>query len=416
MNDDIRPPKRTIDGVQPQRPLDVQSRPAQPVSRQQPVAPRPEPQPTQDSTPELPAPQSADAAAKKPRRRWRWVVLALGVAVALVIAGSMVWYARAQRPVQNGVAEKVTLTIEPGTTPDQIASQLKSSGLIRSELAFSIYTRLAGVRGALQAGDYRLAPTESLAGIVDALQQGQSAEFSITFYPGATLYDPTDIEDNKRTDVYTMLVRAGYSDAEVRAALEAEYDHPLLASKPNDASLEGYVYGDTYQFSTGASIEDILTRTFDEFYDEITERDLLAQLKKQDLTLHEGIILGSIIEREVSGRVEDQKQVSQIFHLRLDEGMTLGADATFMYAAQQANQTPTIDFDSPYNTRINAGLPPGPIASVNITALDAAANPASGDYLFFVSGDDGTTHYARTQAEHDANTQKYCTDLCYSIE
>lgn len=415
---DIRPPRRsTTDGMRP--PARPEPRPQQSTPPQRPTqAPLTQPRSDELELPAVQPDQTPDAqlSSGRSRRRWKWMLLGFFLALVLTTIAAGAWYVRAQRPVQTGVAEKVSLTIEPGSTPDQIGQQLEEAGLIRSQLAFSIYTRLEGVRGNLQAGEYRLAPTESLANIVTQLQEGQSAQFSITFYPGATLYDPTDTEDAKRTDVYTMLTRAGYSEAEVDAALEKNYDHPLFATKPASASLEGYVYGDTYQFETGVSVEDILLRTFDEFYAEITERDLVAKLKKQDLTLYEGITLASIIEREVSGLEADQKQVSQIFHLRLDEGMTLGADATFMYAAQQQNKTPTINFDSPYNTRVNAGLPPGPISSPHISALVATAEPANGDYVYFVSGDDGTTHFARTAEEHEQNVQKYCSDLCFSIE
>lgn len=368
-----------------------------------------------DRSTQLPAPV-VDPATTKPRRDlWKWLLIGLGC-VFLILVGAGVWYTQAQHPVKPGATDKISLTIEPGSTPNQIGSLLKERGLIRSELAFSIYTRLHGAQASLQAGDYRLSPSQDLAAIVAELQAGQSEEFDITFYPGATLMDPTDLDDEKRTDVYTMLRRAGYEDGAIRSAFERQYDHPLLADKPRDASLEGYVYGDTYRFSAGVSVEDILTRTFDEFYSQITERHLVDKLQRHDMTLHEGIILASIIEREVSGLIDDQKQVSQIFHLRMNKGMSLGADATFMYAAQQQNSRPTSNFDSPYNTRLHVGLPPGPISSPNITALEAAAEPAPGDYLYFVSGDDGTTHFAHTMAEHEQNTRQYCTDLCFSIE
>src|SRR5690606_14375450 len=149
-------------------------------------------------------------------------------------------------PVQPGETDVVSVTIEPGLTPSQIGSLLYKEKLIKSELAFTIYTRINGVESDLKAGDYRLSPSDNLETIVAQLQQGQSNQFKITFYPGATLFDPTDISDKKRTDVYTMLRRAGYGDSEVRQALKKNYDHPLLADKPAGTTLEGYVYGDTY--------------------------------------------------------------------------------------------------------------------------------------------------------------------------
>lgn len=419
MNSDIRPPQR------PPRPPDsppprynqpdYAANPVEQAQTQQPSLVQ-QADPTEQS-PQLPPIVDTDNGKSPARKPAVWkIALSIIGAIILVALLAIGWYAQAQQPVQPGETDMVSVTIEPGLTPSQIGSLLYKEKLIKSELAFTIYTRINGVESDLKAGDYRLSPSDNLETIVAQLQQGQSNQFKITFYPGATLFDPTDISDKKRTDVYTMLRRAGYGDSEVRQALKKNYDHPLLADKPAGTTLEGYVYGDTYQFNSGTPVEDVLVRTFDEFYKHISGRQLIDKLEKQKLTLYEGITLASIIEREVSGRIEDQKQVSQIFHLRLDQGTMLGADATFMYAAQQQNQSPTINFDSPYNTRKYAGLPPGPISSPNITALEAAADPAPGDYFYFVSGDDGKTHFARTEAEHEENTRKYCTDLCYSIE
>lgn len=413
MNGDIRPPKRP--GTLPQpvsrppvAPPSPHSQPTQPpVEHQMPATPKPGEMPPVEAEP-APAPKSP-----KPKRRlWPRLLAGLVVAAIVLLMASLAWYFYAQRPVEPNNTDKVEFVIESGMTPGQIGSLLEEEGLIRSQLIFTIYTRLNGIQGSLQAGQYRIAPSESLSGVVDQLLQGNDAQFTITFYPGATIYDPTDIADEKRTDVYTMLTRAGYSQAEVEAALEKDYSHPLFADKPAGTSLEGYVYGETYTFGDGASVEQVLIHTFDEFYKQIEDQDIISKAKQQGMTLYEAITLGSIIEREVSGLPEDQKQVSQVFHRRLDEGIMLGADATFMYAAQQRNVAPRVDIDSEYNTRKVAGLPPGPISTPDIIALEAAVNPAPGDYLFFVSGDDGRNHFSHTQAEHDANTRKYCTTLC----
>lgn len=389
MNDIIPPKPRP-------RPVDV-GQPAPTIATQSPVQMTPVARPP----------------VQPPRRRWTWLIgLIIGV-IIVAVAAAMLWYFNAIKPVDSNNQTKQIISIEPGATLAQIASELEDKQLIRSQLAFNIYTRIEGVEANLQTGSYRVSPSESLGEIIKHLTSGKADEITITFYPGATLYDPRDsIKDEQRTDVYTMLRRAGFSDQQVRAGLEKKYDHPLLTDKPANASLEGYVLGDTYRFGADASVEDILMHTFDVFYQRINERDLVAKFKKQGLSLYRGLTLASIIEREVSGRVGDQKQVSQVFHLRLEKGMPLGADATFQYVAMQRNVAPSINIDSPYNTRINKGLPPGPISSPHISAIEAAAEPSKGDYLYFVSGDDGTTHFARTDAEHQANTRKYCTTLC----
>ena len=343
----------------------------------------------------------------------RWIISTVAGLLIVLIVGGVMWYQNALKPVDSSDTSKQLVEVEAGATLSQVGAELKDKQLIRSQQAFNIYTRISAVDGNMQTGSYRISPSESVPEIVAHLTSGKADEISITFYPGATLFDPRDsIKDNQRTDVYTMLRRAGFSDKEVRAGLGKDYNHPLLQDKPADASLEGYVLGDTYRFAADAGVDDILSHTFDIFYKRIEERDLIAKFEKQDMTLHQGITLASIIEREVSGREDDQKQVSQVFHLRLEKNMPLGADATFQYVAMQRNVAPSISIDSPYNTRINKGLPPGPIASPHLSALEAAAQPAKGDYLYFVSGDDGTTHFAHTDKQHQENTRKYCTTLC----
>ncbi len=404
MNNDIIPPNR------PQQPN---------PGPQQSQSPTGTPSPSSHPLPDflLEIGEGSPSGDTPPARKRRWLLYVLcGVAALLVtvIAIGLVWYTNALKPVSDS-SEHVVVTIEPGATPDGIASHLEEKGLIRSKLAFLLYTRQQGVQGKLQAGSYRLAPNTSVKEIVEQLLAGKAAVFTITFYPGATLYDPSETDDSKRTDVYTMLRRAGFSDTEVREGLGKHYDHPLFAGKPAATSLEGYVYGETYQFENGTTVEQILTHTFDVFYERITQQGILEKLQDVDMTLYEAITLASIIEREVSGQIEDQRIVSQIFHRRLAVGEPLGADATFMYAAKQANTEPSITFNSPYNTRTHKGLPPGPISSPSIVALEAAVSPADTDYLFFVSGDDGRNHFAHTNAEHEENTRLYCTKLCSGI-
>lgn len=393
---------------------------AQPQPGRKPqVQSRPQPQARLESpgvVPDPPLQQDPVDPVKKPRNKKR-LALVIGAGIALVVgvivAGAL-WYVSALKPV-SGETERSLVTIESGSTPAVIASQLKKEGLIRSERAFLWYTRQQGVQGKLQAGTYRLAPSDSVKDIVSHLLEGKAATFAITFYPGGTLFDPTDIADERRTDVYTMLRRAGYTDSEVRVGFEKQYDHPLFAGKPATASLEGYVFGETYHFDNGATVEQILQHTFDIFYERIQSAKILEKLASVDMTLYEAITLASVVEREVSGQLEDQRIVSQIFHSRLAADEPLGADATFMYVAQQRNETPTITIESPYNTRVNKGLPPGPIAAPDIVALEAAVSPADTDYMFFVSGDDGRNHFARTNAEHVENTRRYCTTLCNEV-
>lgn len=319
----------------------------------------------------------------------------------LIIAGSVLLSIRHElNAVSGNNAKLVKVTIAPGSTPADIGSLLEKSHVIRSSNAFELYTRFSHTQNELQAGTYRLSPGDTVQAIVQHLVKGTVDVFSITFLPGATL------DENKK-----VLLNAGYSTKEIEDALSATYISPLFDSKPATADLEGYIYGETYNFSSGASVGDILNKTFEQFETVIKNNNLVAGFSKQGLNLYQGITLASIIQREVHDPT-DQKQVAQVFYLRLAQDIPLGSDVTFIYAATKLGVTATPSLDSPYNTRIVTGLPPGPISVPGLGALEATANPASGSYVYFLSGDDGKTYFATTEAEHEANITNYCKVKC----
>jgi len=321
--------------------------------------------------------------------------------LAIVSAGATwLWYTSKLEAVSPGSEQKVAVTIKAGTGPADIAAILKDKQLIRSETAFNWYVRLHQVADKLQAGSYRLSKGDDVPRLVRQLTSGDVDTFSVTFLPGDTL------EGHEKA-----LKKAGFSESAIAAAFAKTYDLPLFADKPASASLEGYIYGETYEFPANARAQDVLMRSFEEFSALVEKDNLRALYKKQGLTLHAGIILASIIQREVPS-VIDQQQVAQVFYLRLKKGMPLGSDVTYQYIADKTGQVRSPNLDSPYNTRKYPGLPPGPISSPGASALYAVAHPAKGDYLYFLSGDDGKTYFARTNAEHEANIEHHCQQKC----
>jgi UPF0755 protein len=330
-----------------------------------------------------------------------WSLIGFFVALLLTIGGIFLWYTLQLAPVNSSKTDKQLVVIESGSTPTDIANLLKEKELIRNPTAFLWYSRLEGVQNLLQAGTYRLSPSESTPQIVEHLSSGRVDTFSITFLPGATL------ADNRK-----VLIGAGYDASAVDAALAKTYDSPLFAGKPTSADLEGYIYGETYSFGTDTSVEAILEHVFDEFYSVVEKNNLVAKFKAQDLTLYEGITLASIVQREASPKADDMPQIAQVFYSRLAMDMPLGSDVTYQYIADKTGVARDPNLDSPYNTRRYAGLPPGPISSPGEKALVAVANPASGDYLYFLSGDDDITYFGRTLEEHEANITNHCQEKC----
>jgi UPF0755 protein len=331
------------------------------------------------------------------------VVAAVCIGLITLLLATMVWYGQQLKPVDPASEDKIKISVQSGEGLSQIARTLRQNGLIRSELAFEWYVRQSGKTSLLQVGTYRLGKSEDVPAIVKHLTSGNTDSFSITFLPGATLAQHRKV-----------LIATGYDETQVDAALAKTYSGPLFNGKPASADLEGYIYGETYNFAADATPEQILQYVFDYYAEVIKKNDLTNLYKKQGFSLYQGITMASIIQREVA-TASDAAQVAQVFKKRYDMGMQLGSDVTYQYIADKTGQARRVDFDSPYNTRRYTGLPPGPISSPGIDALKAVANPAPGDYVYFLSGDDDKTYFARTNEEHEKNIRDHCQKKCQII-
>lgn len=403
---DIKPPRRVRPVTPPSEPV---SEPAMPTP-----APRQTPPGSTGNIDLQTISPKPGLETKKSKPRWlKWLVICLISLAALTIVAGLIfwiWYQIELSPADAGSKELVPIKIESGASPGSIGDLLEEKQIIRSSTAFMIYTRLSGTQNSLQAGSYRLSPADNTARIVQHLTDGNVDTFRLTFFPGATLVDNTNKPDDQKTDVTTVLTRAGFDKSEISAALAEDYDHPLFQTKPATADLEGYIYGETYDFYSGSSVEDIFIKIFDHFYEVIQQNDLINKFKARDLTLYQGITLGSIIQRESGG--DDKAQIAQVFLKRLSINMVLGSDVTYQYIADKTGVPRDTNLDSLYNTRRYPGLPPGPIAVPGLASLLAVAGPASGDYLYFLSGDDDITYFARTLEEHERNITEHCQQKC----
>jgi len=343
------------------------------------------------------------------------LVLAIGAAVAAVL-----WYKdsiTAFGCIGDAGCSQSTLVVEEGDTAAVVAKKLEEGQIIKSALAFRAYLALEAKDTTIKTGTYDLSSEMSVEDIVKMLNKGAEAKtFSIMFLPGGTL-----------ANIKKRLIDAGYSEADIEAAFKKNYDHPLLKSKPASASLEGYIYAETYEFYTTATVEEILERTFDEMYKVVQDNNLVSRYKAKGFTLHQGITMASIVQSEAGIMSEaDQRKVAQVFLSRIKNGIVLGSDAIIAYRADQLN--PNRDkgdmsyldaVKCPWNSRKCQGLPPTPISSPGKAALLAVANPAKTDYLYFISGYDKNgslkMFYARTEAEHNQNVKNYCGDLCEKL-
>lgn len=324
------------------------------------------------------------------------IVLAFLFLVGFVL-GVGYWLAG---PLDDNASPR-SFVVKSGESPSIIGSHLEQQKFIRSQLAFTIYVRATGANSKLRAGTYRLSSNQSMKDIVEHLLKGNDEVYNVTIPPGLTLKQLAD------PAVKNSFAEQGFSDTEIQQAFAATYQSPLLVGRPDGATLEGYIYPETFQIRNGDSLNVVIEKSLAEMYKKIENDKLLDKFAEKGLSLHQAVILASIVQEETSVP-SVQAQVAQVFLKRLGIGMSLGSDVTFVYAANQLGVPAVPGLDSPYNTRIHAGLPPGPIANFNYSALKAVADPASGDFLYFVAGDDGQVHFANTNEEHEANTARYC--------
>ena len=310
-------------------------------------------------------------------------------------------YYRDLEPVSNNQKTQI-FTVEKGSSTKEIAVGLEEDHLIRSAWAFQLYIHSKELGNQLQAGTYALSPSQSTPEIVKTLSGGKVATRLVTILPGRRI-------DQVRAD----LINAGFAPADVDQALDpAQYkDLPALAYKPADVTtLEGLLWPDSFQKDSTTSASFIVRESLVEMGQHLTP-DVQAAFAAEGLTTYQGLILASIITQEVD-KPEDQTQAAQVFLTRLKNGMMLGSDVTTRYGAIAAGYAPSLAYDSIYNTHTHLGLPPTPISTVTANTLAAAAHPASTNWLYFVTGDDGTTHFSSTLQDHEALTAKYCHKLC----
>lgn len=326
---------------------------------------------------------------KAKRRAWPKRIPIIAAALVILALAGTAWvrhvYYDGLQPVSKNSEEVSLVTIERGSTLDDIIKKLKDAGLIRSPWAFKLYVGSKNARDALQAGTYSFSPSQSVAEIVVQLTHGKVTTDLVTIVPGQRV-----------EQIRTTLINYGFKEADVDAALDASTypGNPALVDKPSGASLEGFIYPDSYQKDGSTSPKQIIEKALDEMNGKLTP-DLRRAFAGQSLSVYQAITLASIVEKEVS-KPEDRAQVAQVFLSRLRNDIALQSDATKPY------------FDSYHNR----GLPSAPISNVTVGSLQAVANPAGTNWLYFVSGDDSTTHFAHTLQEHEANIARYCNKLC----
>lgn len=328
------------------------------------------------------------------------IVAALGAIAAVVAVNELT--RRVETPYRGYAAPEVFVDVESGDSTRVIARRLADAGVVDDPLTFRLAVWRSGRDRALQAGEYRFHEPRSAMDVVDVIARGRVHLRTITVPEGLTLDETADVfgasEFGSRED---------FVQAARRVALVADLD-------PEATDLEGYLFPETYALPRGATADDLVEAMVEQFRRTLTP-ELREEARRQERSIREVVTLASLIEKE-TGHAGEHELVSAVYTNRLRIGMPLQCDPTVIYALQRdglydGNLTRTnLRYDSPYNTYVYGGLPPGPIASPGRDALEAVFAPADVSYLYFVSRNDGTHEFANTLREHNRNVQRFQVD------
>ena len=337
-------------------------------------------------------------------KRKRYIIVALMASpiLFLLFAYSFYFFLNPPHFTKNlGQNVIITVNIPENASSREVGKILHEKGLIRSSLVFSLYTRLKEVDKQLKAGEYSLQPFLSVPEIILQLIKGQPDIIKITIPEGYTIQQ-----------IAGLLAEKGviHQESFLQDVEQGCFNYPFPADLPAvPRRMEGYLFPDTYYLSKNISEHEIIELMLKRFFQEIESLNYVQQARQIGLTLHEALIIASLVEKEA--KVDEERPViAGVILNRLRMGMPLQVDATVQYAL--GNYRPKLyykdlEVDSPYNTYKITGLPPSPIASPGSASLLAVVKPENNDYLYYVAKPDGTHAFARTLDEHNANKLEF---------
>lgn len=348
-------------------------------------------------------------------------ILSILAVAVLVIAGTRAGFDYAMGRVADPRAgERVTFQVTEDDTSDTIAERLVDEELIRSTTVFTTQMRFAGE---LLPGEYTLEHGMSASEIIGEITDDGEEETADTGSGGdeeVTSTTVTVIEGwrmEQDAQAYADAGLQGGAEAFMTATQEDYSDSfEFLQDRPSGATLEGYLFPETYTVASDLGPQDAVFQMLQTFDQRFTQ-DMRNRAAEMGLSIHQVVTIASIVEREAAVAAE-RPTIAAVYLNRVEAGMSLGADPTVQFViGTEADWWPTLEpgdtelpaAQSPYNTYTNLGLPPGPICSPSIDSIYAVLEPAAVDYLYFVAKNDGSGEhaFAFTLEEHEANIDLY---------
>ncbi|MDD4510372.1 MAG: endolytic transglycosylase MltG [Oscillospiraceae bacterium] len=324
------------------------------------------------------------------------VYLALIIGISTLLAG-LSWVAINDVLALNKEENASVVVIEEDDTMGEIASQLKEAEIIEYKSLFQLYCNVSKAREKITPGTYELSTTMDYRAIVAAMGKSSSSRItvSVTIPEGYTL-----------KQIFELLEEKGVSSYKKLEEMAATYDYnfSFLQDIPlgEATRLEGYLFPDTYDFYLGEDSKTVLNKMLVNFDSKVTA-EMREQATKRGYSVHEIIVIASMIEKETTGA--DQKNIASVIYNRLNSNnfQYLQVDATVQYALKERKEKLSLEdleVDSPYNTYKYEGLPAGPIANPGLVSINAALNPAKTNYYYYALGEDNMHHFFRTFREH----------------
>ena len=328
----------------------------------------------------------------------RWVM-----SLIFVIVMPILWFFFILNSANNLESQK-SFIIDQGQGVNEISRNLYEAGLIKNKFVFETWLWLLKSEDKVKAGIYSFPAGSSIRQLSDlilTIPENTVSKFTIIEGWGRNWPELKKAleKHNLSYDEFLGLTSSARSWRE-------QYD--FLSDAPNTASLEGFLFPDTYFVDQYTDNRILLNKILTNFDQKLTPT-LRAEIKKQNKTIFEVVTLASIIEREVPEHA-DKKMIADVFLKRLADNIGLQSDATVNFITGKGLTQPSLDdlkIDSPYNTYKYRGLPPGPIANPSISSIEAVIYPTPNDYYYFLTTKTGEVIYSKTYKEHLANKAKY---------
>ena len=330
------------------------------------------------------------------RKALRYILILAIVGVLIIGGGLGALYLVPNTFAQDDGTQ--VLVIEKGQTGSEIADMLFERGLIRSTQGFKLWLYLSGTNDKLQTGHYQIPNKVTVRELISLLQEGHVESIRVTIPEGYTVGDIAIVLEKNQ------IMKAKDFLAEAKTFVPYPY---MKGTRPATYPVEGFLFPSTYEIPVGATPRDVIQMMADEMNRYLTPA-VKKQIQAQHMSIHDFVTLASIVERE-SLFDADRPTIAGVFKKRLAHGIPLQSDATISYVLGYAKENVTIgdtQLQSPYNTYVSKGLPPGPIANPGKKSLDAVLHSENTDYLYFVADKEGHNHFSKTYEEHLAEVNK----------